>query len=651
MIHSRLVVKNQSVFQIYSIVQKDEFMEIRENRVVILGAGIGAMAMGFENASCKVVAAYEHDERARDLYENNAKDKTYKIGELDYNNFEEIPDMDILACDFRRGFSFTSAGMGKTHHFRNAVKAVIEFKQPKKVFFLVQCGYARLKPFKALLDYLKDEGYNYSYRIINTEGSTGLPIKEDCVYLIGTRDSSECELKFPDFEEQSICSINEILESDEVDGYYYKVNYEQIDKKIRKNTFLCWEKNQYVEANLADTNLRKIPLICNNGVIRKITHREFARLKAIPDSFNLDISNKAWMYRQLVYSPNVEIVTQIAKKLGNTEENLLQMSYVVREDVFADIFRKYLFKKCQSVKIGKSVDFECNVQGKDICFELKIYNSNYAIEKNIERVCAYLVSLKAKEDMILVVGNIVSKEIVEKYFEKYKIHIWTLSNILWLFEEYPDIKNEFISLLTYSVDDLKLEKPCHSLFQEQRNKKNEGTWKSKLLAIKPGKGERSKEYEDICIEILKNVLGEYLGLWKVQESSNNGLYRFDLCCKIKNGVNQDFFDTIKNYFNTKYIVFEFKNYEKEISQKEIYTTEKYLYEKALRRVAIIISRKGASKNALSAARGCLRENGKLIMCLSDQDLIELINIKEKEEQPTAEFFEVMLDDLLIQLEK
>ena len=26
-------------------------------------------------------------------------------------HFEEIPDMDILACDFRRGFSFTSAGM------------------------------------------------------------------------------------------------------------------------------------------------------------------------------------------------------------------------------------------------------------------------------------------------------------------------------------------------------------------------------------------------------------------------------------------------------------------------------------------------------------------------------------------------------------
>ena len=51
-----------------------------------------------------------------------------------------------------------------------------------------------------------------------------------------------------------------------------------------------------------------------------------------------------------------------------------------------------------------------------------------------------MVSLKAKEDMILVVGNIVSKEIVKKYFEKYKIHIWTLSNILWLFEEYRTLR-------------------------------------------------------------------------------------------------------------------------------------------------------------------------------------------------------------------
>ena len=92
-------------------------------------------------------------------------------------------------------------------------------------------------------------------------------------------------------------------------------------------------------------------------------------------------------------------------------------------------------------------------------------------------------------------------------------------------------------------------------------------------------------------------------------------------------------------------------FHKGITQKEIYTTEKYLYAKALRSVAIIVSRKGADENALAAAKGCLRESGKLILCLSDEDLKELLRIKEKDEQPTAEFFEAMLDDLLIHLEK
>lgn len=92
----------------------------------------------------------------------------------------------------------------------------------------------------------------------------------------------------------------------------------------------------------------------------------------------------------------------------------------------------------------------------------------------------------------------------------------------------------------------------------KKNKsKKERTWEERLKNIQPGK-EFFKEYEKICTEILKNILGEYLGLWAVQEHSNEELYCFDLCCKIKNGVDQDFFNTIQNYFNTKYIVFEFK---------------------------------------------------------------------------------------------
>ena len=129
------------------------------------------------------------------------------------------------------------------------------------------------------------------------------------------------------------------------------------------------------------------------------------------------------------------------------------------------------------------------------------------------------------------------------------------------------------------------------------------------------------------------------------------MYRFDLCCKIKEGANHDFFDTVKHYFNTKYIVFEFKNHKDKITQKDIYKTEKYLYEKALRKVAIIISRSGADEHALQAAKGSLRENGKLILCLSDNSLLEMIDIKVGGEQEPAEFLSTVLDDLLLHLEK
>ena len=51
------------------------------------------------------------------------------------------------------------------------------------------------------------------------------------------------------------------------------------------------------------------------------------------------------------------------------------------------------------------------------------------------------------------------------------------------------------------------------------------------------------------------------------------------------------------------MIFEFKNYSEKITQKEIYTTERYLYAKALRSVAIIVSANGYEENAYWAAKG------------------------------------------------
>lgn len=171
----------------------------------------------------------------------------------------------------------------------------------------------------------------------------------------------------------------------------------------------------------------------------------------------------------------------------------------------------------------------------------------------------------------------------------------------------------------------------------------------KFEDIEPGKSQFSK-YEKVCTDALKLLFSDYLSIWEEQQKSNDDLYRFDLICKIKNDVNDDFFSTLNNYFNTKYIIFDFKNYTEQITSKEIYTTEKYLYDKALRKVAIIISRKGIDKNALKAIKGSLREQGKVILTLTDDDLLEMINMHYKGDNPT-DYLSMKLDKLLIELEK
>jgi hypothetical protein len=149
---------------------------------------------------------------------------------------------------------------------------------------------------------------------------------------------------------------------------------------------------------------------------------------------------------------------------------------------------------------------------------------------------------------------------------------------------------------------------------------------------------------------LKNAFSDDLALWREQQKTNKDLYRFDLLCRIKDGNQKTFWSVLERYFNSKYVIFEFKNYSEKTTQKEIYTTERYLYAKVLRSVAIIVSANGYEENAYWAAKGSLRENGKLIMLFDTKDLIAMNKMKIEQEDP-ANFLLKILDDLLLNLEK
>jgi len=157
-----------------------------------------------------------------------------------------------------------------------------------------------------------------------------------------------------------------------------------------------------------------------------------------------------------------------------------------------------------------------------------------------------------------------------------------------------------------------------------------------------------REFASRCTDVLTYTFEDDLSAWRPESATDTGLHRFDLIARISS--NDEFWNSLIQDFRTRYIVFEFKNYQEKIKQTQIYTTEKYLYPAAMRATAIIISRLGADENALSAARGALRESGKLILNLSLDDVRHMLQKKDAGESPTDILVE-KLDSILIRLER
>lgn len=59
-------------------------------------------------------------------------------------------------------------------------------------------------------------------------------------------------------------------------------------------------------------------------------------------------------------------------------------------------------------------------------------------------------------------------------------------------------------------------------------------------------------------------------------------------------------------------------------------------------MAIIISCYGTDNNAEKAIRGTLRENGKLILSVNNQGLVEMIEEKKKGREPSGYLYDLCL---------
>lgn len=313
---------------------------------------------------------------------------------------------------------------------------------------------------------------------------------------------------------------------------------------------------------------------------------------------------------------------------------------------------KYTIKESNGEKIYSIVDIIAELDEAKYCIEIK-YNAAKNLESlvkyknSIENIC--LIAREKGMIPVLICSSIILPQTREKCQSDYPdLILLDIKNLLFSLRDISGARNELVSLLSYSTDDIEPEAHSISLGWIQHC----DSYNDLIIKFEkcPSGKEYSTQYEELCTEMLIAALADDLDLWTKQQCSNDGLYRFDLICRIKDDTKKTFWSIIENYFNSKYVIFEFKNYEKAITQKEIYTTEKYLYKRALRCVAIIIAKNGSDINSIWAAKGCLRETGKLIILLDNNDLIKMVQAKMNEEDSSLILLN-KLDSLLSELEK
>ena len=295
-------------------------------------------------------------------------------------------------------------------------------------------------------------------------------------------------------------------------------------------------------------------------------------------------------------------------------------------------------------------DFVFKYEETKYCIEVRAFFSASILGKIIEEF--YQLLKQTKFCGIFVILDKVPIQYKTLVKEKYNIDIYDISNILYIIYGDKDLQQELNNIIDFSLDGIT---PQETNIKANTNKvystakEKNINYIEKLSNIKEGRRD-AKKYEKLLEEIIKDIFSDELMLFQSQYRTEDGINIFDMICKIKNGVNDDFFSIIEKFYKTKYILFEFKNYQAPIKQGEICTTEKYLFEAALRKVAIIISRHGIDENGKKLAEGILRESGKLIIVLNDTDLKRMIELYIKGDKPTIVFTE-KLDEILTRLEK
>lgn len=243
----------------------------------------------------------------------------------------------------------------------------------------------------------------------------------------------------------------------------------------------------------------------------------------------------------------------------------------------------------------------------------------------------------------------VDGELKKAVWEREQIFLWDVANLLYFCEKDPDLLTALSIAVPYNLAGLLAEKPVYGAektepLQKSGSKTDAAQQYIDNLQSCPKGRQAAARYETVVTEILVYLFETEFSQYSAQHTTRDQMFRMDLLCSLKGST--AFWQMLIQFYRTKFVVFEYKNYEQEVTQNLVYVTEKYLFASALRNVAIIVSRNGFDSHARHAAEGILKDSGKLILSLKDEDLIRMIRKKQAGEEPSDYLLEKLENYLM-----
>lgn len=270
------------------------------------------------------------------------------------------------------------------------------------------------------------------------------------------------------------------------------------------------------------------------------------------------------------------------------------------------------------------------------------YNDKKVVWNAIEQISKYkfyISSESSNQQFGIILLCAVDEKLKREIVEEYGIFIWDIKNLLYICSEVTELSETLEHMIPYSLNGITSTEPLPVKITTTpkvpvaTKTSYERELITKLKNCKTGKTKRAdEEYEKICSSIIDYLFKSEFSQFSEQHTTNDEMFRMDIICGLKGTT--AFWNFLIRYYNTKFVIFECKNYKEKLKQNLIYVTDKYLFNPALRNVAFIISRNGFTDNAKQAALGILKEQGKLIIDLTDHDLEVMICAKENGKEPS-----------------